>query len=846
LPQRNNFDIFDRFSEGARKALINAQAIANNMQSDVGAQHVLIALSSIRGTFAFDILRNYMISADQIRLILGVSTTSTRSNSGLSPSGRLVLKRAVLIATKYHHASIESEHLLMACVSSPDLISYQIIAQLGVDPEKIKIELMETFNDLSHMDKVIRDKLSHAQQIMDTLLQENGAPQAMPTTTPGKTKRKKSKTPAIDFFTVDLTAQARAGKLDAVVGREREIRRTMEILVRKTKNNPVFVGDPGVGKTALAEGIAQLIAKNNVPKKLKDKRILTLDLALLVAGTVYRGQFEERIKKLLDEISAQKNIILFIDEIHTIVGTGSAEGAMDAANILKPALSAGRLRVIGATTIDEYRKYIEKDSALDRRLQKIHVNEPNSEQTVAILKGLRPSYEKFHNVRITDEAIDAAVEFALRFINERFLPDKAIDLIDEASAAQAIDEHNSLPHHTVEEIEEELEHVKTKKEEAVKNEKYAQAVKLRKQETFLRKKISETEKKQELPLKDAVIDRKQIAKVVSATTGIPLDNLLSDERSKLAMLEARMKQFIVAQDQAIGEIANAIKRNKIGLSEENKPVGSFIFLGPTGVGKTELAKVLAREVFNSDEALIRIDMSEFMERHNLSRLLGAPPGYVGYEEAGKLTEAIRRRPYSVVLFDEIEKAHPDFFNVMLQILDDGHVTDAQGRRVSFKNSIVVMTSNVGLKEYHSSNAIGFKEKDKYSDFEVIKNKLLKSLDAQMRPEFINRIDKIIVFKPLGKDALRQIVSNELKKLASRLKIREGIKLSFEANISKWLVEVGTDPQFGARPIKRAIQNYIENSIAEFIIKNPHAKNIRIAIVKEKVAIYEAKNAPKTH
>ncbi|HPL56323.1 MAG TPA: ATP-dependent Clp protease ATP-binding subunit [bacterium] len=844
MPQRNSFDIFDRFSEGARKTLISAQLVAGNMQSDVGAQHILIALASIGETIAYSILRNNMISADQIRLILGVSTARKNSNGGLSPSGRLVLKRAVMLATKYQHASIDSEHLLMACISSPDLISYQIVAQLGVDPEKIKMELMETFDDLRNMDKVIREKLSQMQNAMDALLQGGGAPHGAPAILPGKTRRKKSRTPAIDFFTVDLTAQARAKKLDAVVGREQEIKRTMEILVRKTKNNPVFVGDPGVGKTALAEGVAQLIADGKVPKKLLNKRILTLDLALLVAGAVYRGQFEERIKKLLDEISAQKNIILFIDEIHTIVGTGSAEGAMDAANILKPALSAGRFRVIGATTTDEYRKYIEKDSALDRRLQKIYVSEPSAEQTIAILKGLRPSYEKFHNVHITDDAINASVEYAERFVAERFLPDKAIDIIDEACAAQAIMSNTLQPQDIVAEIEGELKKINVKKEEAVRAENYPQAVTLRKQEEDLKKKISAIKKNQALPLTDATIDRKEVAKVVSTIAGIPLDNLLSGEREKLLLLEKRLKQFIIAQDQAVNEVASAIKRSKIGLSEGNKPVGSFIFLGPTGVGKTELAKVLAREIFNSEEALIRVDMSEFMEKHNISRLLGAPPGYVGYEEAGKLTEAIRRRPYSVVLFDEIEKAHPDFFNVMLQILDDGHVTDGQGRKVSFRNSIIIMTGNIGLKEYHSTNAIGFNKKNKYSDFEAIKGKILKSVDAQMRPEFINRVDKIIVFKPLNKSALEKIVLFELKKLATRLKSRENITLTFEKNISRWLVEVGTDPQFGARPIKRAIDNHIGNTIAEFVVKNPYSKKIHIDISKEKVVVKEGKNVPK--
>ena len=809
MPPTGSDDVFSNFSESARKILIHAQQLALSMGSSTGAEHILLALSTVRGTLSYDILREFLISPDQIRLVLGSKSSTRKTAPALSPSGKLVIKRAVLTAANFSHLSVDSEHLLMACITDPTLISFQIILQLGADPEKIKEQLINLFSDLAQMDNIIQQKLSAASAMNPSSFVEEGQEQ-------GKGDRKK--TPALDYFTVDLTEQAKKHELDIVVGREKEITRALQVLSRRTKNNPIFIGDPGVGKTAIVEGIAQMISDGNVPPKLQSKRILHLDLPLLIAGTMYRGQFEERIKKVLDEIKQQENIILFIDEVHMLVGAGSAEGSIDAANILKPALTRGNIRLIGATTGAEYRKYIEKDSALERRLQPIRVAEPTVDEAVAMIKGIRRDYEKFHGVKIDDEAIATAVELSVRYIADRFLPDKAIDVIDEAAAAQSINNAGDKVVDKSRNLERELEKIQADKKHAVNNERFALAAKLRQKEAKIRQSLQKITPAGIHTLKNPPrIKRGDITRVIALTSGVPDTELLQSDKTNLTQLENRLSTYIVDQKEAIAEIAQAIRRNRTGIGDSAKPVGSFIFLGPTGVGKTELAKVLAREIYGSSKALIKIDMSEFMERHSSSRLVGAPPGYVGYEEAGKLTESVRKQPYSVVLFDEIEKAHPDFFNLLLQILDDGYLTDAQGKQINFRHTMILLTSNIGLKEYYNQREIGFSRAGKYSDYEKIKGRLTASLKAQMRPEFLNRIDRIVVFKPLGNLSYKKIVNLELNKLTDRLAKNENIYLKFEPNVADWLVKIGTDEKYGARPLKRAIQQFIENIIADKIL-----------------------------
>lgn len=824
---KNNDDIFKKFSETARRVLINAQQIAVGSGSSIGSEHILLSLSSSRGTLSYDILREYLVSPDQIRLIIGSTNNIKNTLPKINKSGKIVLKRAIMAASKYRHASIDSEHLLLGCLSEPKLISYKIIQQLGIDPEKIKLQLINLFQDLSDMDNIIQNKLNQtpfnqaSAGVADQVIDDD---------------KKMQKTPALDYFTIDLTKEAKENKLDNVVGRDKEIQRALQILSRRTKNNPVFVGEPGVGKTALVEGIAQMIVDGKAPQKLLHKKIISLDLPLVVAGTMYRGQFEERLKKILEEISKSDNVILFIDEIHNLIGAGSAEGSIDAASIIKPALIKNKIRIIGATTSEEYRKYIEKDNALERRLQPIKIKEPSTDEAIAMIKGLSDAYEKFHNVKISNDCIKYAVELSNRYISDRYLPDKAIDVIDEAAAAVTLINKTNKSQNNSEELKNQLDNISLKKEEAVKNEDFEKAVKLKKEEDKLTKSILET--KNIKPQKQIIIKKIDIARVISETSGIPIDNFIKGEYVNLNNLESIIGKHIVAQDEAVKQIAQAIRRNKAGIGDDTRPIGSFIFLGPTGVGKTELAKVLAKCVYVSDNSLIKIDMSEFMERHNVSRLIGAPPGYVGYEEAGKLTETVRKQPYSLILFDEIEKAHPEFFNILLQILDDGYITDAQGRRVDFRNTLIIMTSNIGLSDYYKKKEMGFAKHDKYSNYEKLKKSLTTVLKNQLKPEFINRIDRIVVFNPLKKNDLEKIVKLELDKLSKRMEKRENINIQFCPKLINWIIEIGTDIKYGARPLKRTIQEHIENLLADQILsgKIKPGKNIKIDVKSGKLLI----------
>lgn len=795
-------DIFDRFSDSSRKVLVTAQKIAEEMGSGIGSQHVLLALAVTPGSLSYDILTAYEVKVDRIRILLSLSGLRIRLPQGLTPELRQVVEIAALKASSFGHREIEPEHLLFAMVSESRSTAYEIILRLGVNPGHIRAELEEQLDAIAaEPEEMLSQRSGRA---------EGGA------SVRSRDSRSRVRTPALDYFGADLTTLAREGKLDPVIGRENEIQRTIQILSRRTKNNPVLVGEPGVGKTAIAEGLAQRMVEGQVSDALKDKRIVSLDLALLVAGTSYRGQFEERIKKVLQEIQQVGNIILFIDEVHSLVGAGSAEGSMDAGNIMKPALSKGQIRMIGATTLDDYRKYIEKDAALERRMAKVIISEPSMEETVEILRGLRLKYEQHHQVTITDEAVEAAAQLSTRYIQDRFLPDKAIDLIDEAGAAKHLGRVDKNP--GVVALENKLEEIAGKKERAIDKQDFEMAAKLRDEEAATREKISKFTQKTGTPDR---ITREDIAKVVAQWTGIPVTDLVKDERERLLNLEERLTTHIIGQAEAITSIASALRRSRSGLSNPNRPIGSFLFLGPTGVGKTELVKVLAKEVFGREDALIKIDMSEFMERHNVSRLTGAPPGYVGFEESGKLTEAVRNKPYSVVLFDEIEKAHPDTFNILLQIFEDGYLSDAKGRRVSFKNTIVVMTSNLGTAELSRVGAIGFKSRGEAAktaekEYEEIKERLLSGLKEQFRPELLNRIDRIVVFRPLKPSDLREIVDIQIAELVARVQA-EGITIKVTDPVKEILAKKGFDPEFGARPLRRTISELIEDPLSEKIL-----------------------------
>ncbi len=819
-------DAFKKFSEPAKRVLEAAEHYGDEMGQSINSEHLLLALASVPHTVAQDILRDNLINLDQIKLILSLRGPETTMSTGISDQAKEVIAIAAQAAAEFAHGHIDPEHILLGIVSLPESLAYQIINRIGANPSAIRQQLVRLFENLASADGTLR-RLEQPERAFA------GAATGPGTKTSPKTK---TKTPALDYFTVKLTEAARDGKLDPVIGREGEIQRVMQILSRRRKNNPVLVGDPGVGKTAIVEGLAIKIAKGEVPSPLKNREIYNLDLALVVAGTTYRGQFEERLKKIVAEAKKTVNSILFIDELHTLVGAGAAEGSMDAANILKPALAKGEVRLIGATTSEEYRKYIERDAALERRLQRIGVNEPSLEQTIAILKGLRGRYEEHHGVIITDQAITSAAELAGRYIADRQQPDKAIDLVDEAAASVQLQK----PFADIPELnakEEELARVIERKEKAVEEQQFELAASLRAQELELEtgiRKIKQSERNKS----KLSIDEADIAKVVAQWTGIPVGELSTDERLRLRDLEEILKARVVGQNEAIEAVAKTIRRAKSGLGNPNRPIGSFVFLGPSGVGKTYLAKTLAETVYGKPEAFVKIDMSEFMERHNVSRLLGAPPGYVGFEEAGKLTEAVRRQPYSLILFDEIEKAHVDVFNILLQILEDGMLTDARGRQVNFRNTMIVMTSNIGLSELTRQAEIGFRavtedaRKEALEGFGRMRDHILKRMKERLLPEFINRIDSTIVFKPLGKPELETIVQLRVAEVADRL-TKEGIGLGVDKAVLAHIVERDYDPMMGARPLARAVTELVENPLSEQIISGKIKKGNRIKAILEK-------------
>ena len=794
----------NKFTPRAEESLRLAQEAAQDMGHDyVGCEHLLLGLLREEEGIAHRVLTEYGLTDEMISGILrhnvGQGTSGDAPSQGLTPRAKSVIELAVGESHRMGAGYIGTEHLLMGLLREGSNMAVRILRTVGVDPRKMYAS--------------VQQKLSES------------APHTVTSgsSTPNKENKNTGKTLA--EFTRDLTEAARQGKLDPVIGRDKEIQRTVQILSRRTKNNPVLIGEPGVGKTAIAEGLAQRIASADVPEELLNKKLLSLDLSGMVAGTKYRGEFEERIKNALDEVKKDGNIILFIDELHTIVGAGSAEGAVDAANIIKPALGRGEIRVIGATTLNEYRKYIEKDAALERRFQPVTVGEPSAEDTVAILRGLRDKYEAHHKLTITDEALDAAVSLSRRYINDRFLPDKAIDLMDEAASQVRMKAESASP--DLKSLEEKIAALRREKSEAIAAQDYEKAAQLRDIEKNYTDQV-EIERdnwRKKMSQNRGTVTAEDIANVVAGWTGIPVTRLTEDESMRLLKLEETLHQRVVGQDEAVAAVAKAIRRGRVGLKDPKRPIGSFLFLGPTGVGKTELCKTLAEAMFGDENAMIRIDMSEYMERHTVSRLVGSPPGYVGHEEGGQLTEKVRRKPYSVVLFDEIEKAHEDVWNILLQILEDGIVTDSQGRRVDFKNTVIVMTSNVGAKNITAAeNApLGFdgtekqKEADEAARFARIREAVMAELKRTFKPEFLNRIDETIVFRQLTEEDIVKIAHRMLAVTGKRM-AQQGITLESDEDAVAALAKDGFDAEYGARPLRRSIQNTVEDAVAEQMLE----------------------------
>ena len=793
--------MFDRFTERARQVIVLARQEAGRLNHDyIGVEHLLLGLIKMGECLAVDILRGLGIEPESLRLevermVEGGPATLTVGEIPFTPRSKKVLELAVDEARNFGHNYVGTEHLLLGLIREGEGIAARILGSMGADLKKARQKTREFLE---------------------------GAAPSPGGVSPGK----KTKTPALDAFGRDLTDLAREDKLDPVIGREDEIERITEILSRRTKNNPVLLGEAGVGKTAIVEGLAQKIVAGHVPDILSNKRIVALDLALMVAGTKYRGQFEERIKAVMQEIRRSEDIIVLIDELHTLVGAGAAEGAIDASNILKPALSRGEMQCIGATTLDEYQKYIERDSALERRFQMIMVEPPTVAETIEILKGLRDKYEAHHRARFTDQALEAAAKLADRYIAARLLPDKAIDVIDEAGARAHLSVATAPP--DVKEMEKKIEDLRREKEASVKTQAFEEAAKFRDQERKLREKLKKThqEWKESTNKKEALVTEETVAEIVSKWTGIPVSRLEEKEMEKLLRMEEELHKRVVGQDEALTALTQAVRRSRSGLKDPERPIGSFIFLGPTGVGKTELARTLAEFLFGDEEALIRLDMSEYMERFSVSRLIGAPPGYVGYEEGGQLTERVRRRPYAVVLLDEIEKAHPDVFNILLQVLEDGRLTDSLNRTVDFRNVVLIMTSNVGAPTLKKT--LGFSAEDEKSSYESIKEKLLGDLKKVFRPEFLNRIDETIVFRSLTREELKEIVNFILEEVRERLSEKK-LKIEISPQAKEFFINKGYDPFFGARPLRRAIQRYLENPLAEEMLKGNLKEGMTIKV-----------------
>ena len=789
----------EKLTENAKKAVNVAREVAFRLSHNyIGTEHLLIGLLEVEGV-ASKILEENGVTTDKVlelvnQLIAPSNGVEIMDAGTFTPRSKRILDQSHKEAAKFKAQLVGTEHILISLIKESDCIAVRLLNTLGVNVQKVYFDILAASGvDIN-------------------------AAKSEYTAAKGKQKGKTSATPTLDQYSRDLTEYAREGKLDPVIGRENEIQRVVQILSRRTKNNPCLVGEPGVGKTAIAEGLALKIVEGNIPDTIKEKRVVTLDLSGMVAGSKYRGEFEERIKKVISEVIADGSVLLFIDEIHTIIGAGGAEGAIDASNILKPSLARGELQIIGATTREEYRKYIEKDAALERRFQPVVVEEPSEDEAIQILFGLRDKYEAHHQVRITDSAIEAAVKLSSRYINDRYLPDKAIDLMDEAASKVRLSTYTSSPE--IKDMELEIKRLEDNKEKAIKEEAYEKAGEIKKQQEAMqeqleKRKLSEEKEKLE---KQLVVSDNEIAEIVASWTKIPVKKLAEEETERLQNLESILHNRVVGQEEAVGAVAKAIRRGRVGLKDPNRPIGSFLFLGPTGVGKTELSKALAEAMFGSENSIIRVDMSEYMEKHSVSKLIGSPPGYVGYDEGGQLSEKVRQNPYSVILFDEIEKAHPDVFNILLQVLDDGHITDAQGRKVSFKNTIIIMTSNAGAQNIIAPKRLGFASViDEKEDYKKMKEGVMDEVKRIFKPEFINRIDEIIVFHSLTKENIKSIVSIMVASIAKRSKTQMNIGIEASDTVTDHLAEVGFDPKYGARPLRRAIQTNIEDKLAEAIL-----------------------------
>ena len=790
----------EQFTDKAYIALELASQASKQMKSGyIGSEHLLVGLIRERTGVAAMVLKDNNV--DEIRVLELISEAILpqgglllKEHKGLSLKAQKVLDNAGKIASKTGESKIGTEHILIALLRETDSVAIRIIAAMGLNPSKV------------YYDVCMASGLEGQFKASDIEI-KNGK------------KKKKDGTATLDQYSRDLTKLAKEGSLDPVIGRNSEIQRVTQILSRRTKNNPCLVGEPGVGKTAIVEGLAGLIADGEVPDTLKNKRVVTLDLAAMVAGSKYRGEFEERIKKVINEVINAGNIILFLDEIHTIIGAGGAEGSIDASNILKPSLARGEIQLIGATTISEYRKYLEKDAALERRFQPVTVEEPTIDQAIEILKGVKYKYEQHHGIQITDDAVSAAVRLSERYINDRNLPDKAIDLIDEASAAAKL--KGMIVPENIKNLREEIAAKNEQVESAIRIEAFGQAGEIKREQDALKKKLERLEKayNKKLEKSDLVIDENAIAQVVSIWTKVPLNKLTEKESERLLKLEDMLHKRVIGQEEAVTAVAKAIRRGRVGLQDPNRPIGSFLFLGPTGVGKTELSKALSELVFGSENALIRVDMSEYMESHSVSKMIGSPPGYVGFDEGGQLSEKVRRNPYSVILFDEIEKAHPDVFNILLQVLDDGHITDSKGRKVSFKNTILIMTSNAGAQRIVDPKKLGFSTDESHEhDYKVMKSGVMEEVKRIFKPEFINRIDEILVFHPLETTDMKKIVTLLSNNLIKRCKNQMNIKLTVSSALKNYLVDNYSDKKMGARPLKRAIQTQVEDELAEELLE----------------------------
>ena len=800
----------ERYTPQAKEALSLAVGMAESLNHGyVGTEHLLIGLLQEGTGVAARVLEENGVEESKVvelvsQLISPNTSVQMAENAAYTPRARRVIENSYREAVRFKAAQIGTEHILIAILREGDCVASRLLNTMGISVQKLYIDLLAAMGE-------------DAPSIKDEMQRGNSG-------------KRGSSTPALDSYSRNLTQMALDGKLDPVIGREHEIQRVIQILSRRTKNNPCLIGEPGVGKTAVVEGLAQRIAAGDVPDTIADKRVMTLDLSGMVAGSKYRGEFEERIKKVIAEVVEAKDVLLFIDEIHTIIGAGGAEGALDASNILKPSLARGELQLIGATTINEYRKYIEKDSALERRFQPVTVDEPSEEESIAILKGLRSRYEEHHRVEITDDALEAAVKLSSRYINDRFLPDKAIDLIDEAASKVRLSNYTKPS--KIKDYEAQIDDLEEEKESAIRDEAYEKAGDIKKKQEKLKEKIRLTLEKweKEKETRKLVVGENEVADVVAGWTKIPVKKLAQEESERLKNLEGILHERVVGQEEAVTAVSKAIRRGRIGLKDPKRPIGSFLFLGPTGVGKTELSKALAEAMFGTESSLIRVDMSEYMEKHSVSKMIGSPPGYVGYEEGGQLSEKVRRNPYSVILFDEIEKAHPDVFNILLQVLDDGHITDAQGRKIDFKNTIIIMTSNAGAENIIAPKRLGFGvATDAKADHEFMKGRVMEEVKRLFKPEFLNRIDEIIVFHQLTKEHMKGIADIMLRGIEKRSKEQLGITLTVNEAANDLLIDKGYDDKYGARPLRRTIQSLLEDKMAEEILDGKLKKGVNVEV-----------------